>query len=79
MKKIVILGIDNFSYKNTYQVKCLNQNNYEVYVFTNDVLKTSSKNLDNKNKLKVLEKSLLKRIKQINDFFISKQKRNSSR
>ena len=74
MKKIVILGIDNFSYKNTYQVKCLNQNNYEVYVFTNDVLKTSSKNLDNKNKLKVLEKSLFKRIKQINDFLFQNKR-----
>ena len=58
MNKVVILGIDNFSYKNTYQVKCLNQNNYKVYVFTNDVLNTSSKNLSNKNDLKILEKGL---------------------
>ena len=68
MNKVVILGIDNFSYKNTYQVKCLNQNNYKVYVFTNDVLNTSSKNLSNKNDLKILEKGLLSRIRQINNF-----------
>jgi glycosyltransferase involved in cell wall biosynthesis len=68
MNKVVILGIDNFSYKNTYQVKCLNQNNYKVYVFTNDVLNTSSENLSDKNDLKILEKGLLSRIRQINNF-----------
>tara|TARA_B100000767_G_scaffold187475_1_gene174850 strand:+ start:3942 stop:4976 length:1035 start_codon:yes stop_codon:yes gene_type:complete len=74
MKKIIILGIDNFSFKNTYQIKCLNQNNYKVYVFTNDILKTSSKNLNNKNNLKILEKDPLKRIGQINKF-LSQNKR----
>lgn len=74
MKKIVILGIDNFSYKNTYQVKCLNQNNYKVFVFTNDVLKTSSKNLSSNNDLNILESGLLKRIRQIYKF-LSQNKR----
>jgi len=68
MKKVVILGIDNFSYKNIYQVACLNNNHFQVCVFTNNVLKNSSKNLTSENILFVLEKTFLKRIKQIYTF-----------
>lgn len=74
MKEVVILGIDNFSYKNIYQVKCLNYRNYKVSVFTNDVLKNSSKNLNNKNDLYILEKSLLRRIIQIYRFLYQNKK-----
>ena len=69
--KVVILGIDNFSYKNTHQAKCLNSNNFILYVFTNDVLKNSSENLDQKiNSLKILKKGLFKRIIQVNNFLM---------
>ena len=74
MKKIIILGIDNFSYKNIYQVRCLNENNFKVYVFTNDVLKTSKKNLNDQNNLMILKKGLLERIRQINAFLSQNRK-----
>ena len=67
--KVVILGIDNFSYKNTHQAKCLNSNNFILYVFTNDVLKNSSENLDQKiNSIKILKKYFFNRIIQVNSF-----------
>ena len=75
MKKVVILGIDNFSYKNIYQVENLNNYNYKVYVFTNDVLNNSSKNLNlKKNDLKILASGFFKRIFQINKFLRQNKK-----
>ena len=76
MKKVVILGIDNFNYKNIYQVENLNNYNYKVYVFTNDVLNNSSKNLNLKEWLKILASDFLKDIS--NKQFCDKIRRNTS-
>lgn len=75
MKKVVVFGIDNFSYKNRCQVKCLNENKFNAYIFTNDSLKNSSKNLDRNNTLYILRKSFFERINQIY-FFLKRNKKD---
>ena len=69
MEKVLILGIDNLSKKNITQLNCLNKSKREVYIFTNDSLKNSHSNLNSKeNKLIILEKTFILRIKQIYNF-----------
>lgn len=67
-KKVVILGIDNFSKKNSSQIVCLNNNGFKATVFTNDSLGNSSNIFfaeRDDNNLFVLKNTFLSRIFQV--------------
>ena len=71
--KVVIFGLDTFAKKNTYQLKCVIKNNFELIVFTNDTLKSSQKFI-NKENLFILEKKFFSRMWQIFIFLIKNSK-----
>lgn len=68
--KIVILGIDNFSPKNSYQLRSCNELGFQVEVFTNDRQNNSKENIFDPHNLNVLKKHTFSRLFQIIHFFI---------
>lgn len=73
-KKIVIMGIDNFSRKNILQVKLLNSLGYFFDIFSTDFLNDSKENTPQGNNLYILNNTFFGRMVQILLYMLKKYK-----
>ena len=72
---IVILGIDTIRRKNIYQIDCINNNNFSIVIFTNDIMGGSERIVGNKGLTIKLSRSFAGRIVQVYKFLM-KNRRN---
>ena len=73
--KILILGIDTLSHKNTHQLEVGKQLGYEIDIFTNDKLQQSLSFVSPPNRMFILKPNFFERLIQI-FFYLLKESKN---